>query len=83
MEVSPFNDTKGEALKYIASYYGIPLSSTVAIGDNLNDLSMIQTADIGVAVGNAVQGLKDAADVVTVTNNEGAVAKIIEKYGFI
>ena len=83
VEISPLNDTKGEALKYIAAHFGIPLSSTVAIGDNLNDLSMIQAAEIGVAVGNAVQGLKDAADEVTVTNNEGAVAKIIEKYGFI
>ncbi len=43
---------------------------------------MIKEAGIGVAVGNAVQGLKDAADIVTVSNNDGAVAKIIEKYGF-
>ena len=82
VEVSPLYDTKGEALKFIADYYGIPLSSTVAIGDNLNDLSMIETANVGVAVGNAAQGLKEAADAVTVTNNEGAVARIIEKYGY-
>lgn len=83
VEISPMGDNKGEALKYIANYYGVPMSSTVAIGDNLNDLSMIKAAEIGVAVGNAVQGLKDAANCVTVTNNECAVAKIIEKYGFI
>lgn len=82
VEISPLNDTKGEALKYIAKHYGIPMASTVAVGDNLNDLSMIVAADIGVAVGNAVQGLKDAANYITVTNNEGAVAKIIEKFGF-
>lgn len=83
VEVSPLSDNKGAALKYIADYFNIPLSSTVAIGDNLNDLPMIKEAAVGVAVGNAVEGLKEAADVVTVTNNEGAVAKIIEKYGFI
>lgn len=83
VEVSPLSDNKGVALKYIADYFNIPLSSTVAIGDNLNDLSMVKQAAVGVAVGNAVEGLKEAADVVTVTNNEGAVAKIIAKYGFI
>lgn len=82
VEVSPLNDNKGEALKFIAKHYGVPIESTVAIGDNLNDLPMIKTAGTGVAVGNAVQGLKDAADYVSETNNECAVAKIIEKYGF-
>ncbi|MDE7265810.1 MAG: HAD hydrolase family protein, partial [Clostridia bacterium] len=37
---------------------------------------------VGVAVGNASDGLKAEADFVTVTNNEGAVAKVIEKFGF-
>ena len=82
VEISPLNDNKGEALKYIAEYYGIPMASTVAIGDNLNDLTMIKAANTGVAVGNAVQGLKDAATYVSVSNNECAVAKIIEKFGF-
>ena len=82
VEVSPLGDNKGEALKFIAKHYGVPLSSAVAIGDNLNDLSMIKAAGIGVAVGNAVQGLKDEADYVTVSNNEFAVAKFIEKFGF-
>ena len=83
VEISPICDNKGVALKYIADYYSIPYSSTVAVGDNLNDLSMIKTAGVGVAVGNAVQELKDAADFVSVTNNEGAVAQIIKKFGFI
>ena len=43
---------------------------------------MIKIAGTGVAVGNAVQALKDAADYVSVTNDEGAVAEIIEKFGF-
>lgn len=82
VELSPLGDTKGEALKFIANHYGIPMNSTVAVGDNLNDLSMIIEADTGVAVGNAVQGLKDRADFITVSNNECAVARIIEKFGF-
>ena len=82
VEISPRSDDKGEALKFIANYFGIDISSTVAIGDNLNDLSMIKAAGIGVAVGNATKELKDAADYVSVTNDEGAVAKIIEKFGY-
>lgn len=82
VEASPRCDNKGEALKFIANYFGIDVSSTVAIGDNLNDLSMITAAGVGVAVGNATRALKDAADYVTVTNDGGAVAKVIEKFGF-
>ena len=44
---------------------------------------MREAAGLGVAVGNAVQPLKNAADFVTVTNNEGAVARIIEEFGYI
>lgn len=83
VEVSPKGDNKGAALKYIAGYFGIPLQSCVAVGDNLNDLSMINAAGVGVAVGNADAKLKAAADYVSVTNDEDAVAEIIEKYGFM
>ena len=83
IEVSPLTDNKGEALKYLANRYNIPLDKTVAAGDNLNDLPMIKAAGIGVAVGNAVDGLKAEADFVSVTNNEGAIAQIIEKFGYI
>lgn len=82
VEVSPKGDDKGMALKYIAHYFGIDLLSTVAIGDNLNDLSMIKIASVGVAVGNAVDELKREADFIAVSNNEGAVAEVIEKFGF-
>lgn len=82
VEVSPFSDDKGGALKFLAEHYKIPLGKTVAVGDNLNDLSMIKAAGMGVAVGNAVPELKLAADFVSVSNDEGAVAKIIDKYGF-
>ena len=83
VEISPLGDNKGAALKYIAEHYGVPISETVAVGDNLNDASMVLAAGIGVAVGNAVDALKEAADYVSVSNNEAAVAKIIKKYGFV
>lgn len=82
VEISPKGDDKGVALKFIAEHFGIDLTDTVAVGDNLNDLPMIEAASVGVAVGNAVDELKSKADYVTVSNNDGAVAKIIEKFGF-
>lgn len=83
IEVSPFGETKGEAVKFLAAHYGVPIDKCCAIGDNLNDLSMIEAAGVGVAVGNAVDGLKAAANFVTVTNDEGAVAMVIDKFGYV
>ncbi|MBD5632653.1 MAG: HAD family phosphatase [Clostridia bacterium] len=82
VEISPLSDNKGEALKFLAKHYNVPIEKTVAAGDNLNDLPMVKAAGIGVAVGNATEKLKEAADFVSVTNNQGAVAQIIKKYGF-
>ncbi len=82
VEISPINDNKGEALKYLSQHYGVPIEKTVAVGDNLNDLPMIKCAGIGVAVGNAIQTLKDESNFIAVTNNQGAIAQIIEKFGF-
>lgn len=82
VEISPKEDNKGAALKYLAKHYGIPMEKTVAVGDNLNDLSMIVAAGVGCAVGNAEEELKRAADFVAVSNNDGAVAQIIKKFGF-
>lgn len=82
IEISPLGDNKGEALKFLAGYYNIPIEKTVACGDNLNDLPMIKTAGIGVAVGNATPELKQAAKFISITNNQGALAQIINKFGF-
>ena len=83
IEISPLGDHKGEAVKFLSEYFKVPMSLTLAAGDNLNDLPMIKAAGTGVAVGNAVKELKEAADFVSVTNNEGAIAQIIDKYGFV
>lgn len=72
---------KGGALEYLAEHYGIPLSQAVAIGDNINDLPMIQKAGLGVAVENGEKVLKEAADFVTRTCDEDGVAYVIRKFG--
>ncbi|MDE6356056.1 MAG: Cof-type HAD-IIB family hydrolase [Clostridia bacterium] len=82
IEISPLGDNKGEAVKFLAGHYGIPIEKTIAMGDNLNDLSMIKAAGLGVAVANATDKLKEAADFISISNNDGAAAQIIEKFGF-
>ncbi len=82
VEVSPKGETKGEAVKYLCKRFDIPLEKCVAVGDNLNDVSMIKVAGVGAAVGNADNALKQIADFIAITNNEGAIAQIIDKYGF-
>ncbi|MCM1438940.1 MAG: Cof-type HAD-IIB family hydrolase [Roseburia sp.] len=83
IEISPYGETKGAAVKYLAKRYGVPIEKCCAVGDNLNDLSMIEAAGVGVAVGNAVDGLKNAADFIAPTCDEDAVAAVIEKFGYI
>lgn len=82
VEIAPLGEDKGNALKFLAQYYNVPIEDTVAVGDHLNDLSMIRAAGVGVAVGNATQALKEQADYITVSNNDGAVAKVIKKFGY-
>jgi Cof subfamily protein (haloacid dehalogenase superfamily) len=83
VEVINAKYSKGTAVEFLANYYQAPLEKTVAIGDQLNDLPMIEKAGLGVAVKNADGGLKKRADYIAeYTNEEGAVGKIIEKFGF-
>ncbi len=82
VEVSPINETKGEAVKFLCKHFGVSIKHCIAVGDNLNDLSMIKVAGLGVAVGNADEQLKEQAHLITDTNNDGAIALIIKKYGF-
>jgi Cof subfamily protein (haloacid dehalogenase superfamily) len=71
---------KGDGLKSVCRYYDIDLESTMAIGDNENDLEMIQYSKIGVAMGNAEEYIKQAADYTTLSNIENGVAAAIEKF---
>ncbi len=83
VEITQKKYSKGTAVEFLASRYGIPLEKTIAIGDQRNDIPMIERAGLGVAVANADEGLKARAKVVCErTNEESAVAEIIEKYGF-
>ncbi len=76
-EILPPGSSKGAGLKRLIQMLGINPDKVIAIGDNENDISMIRLAKVGVAVANASDLVKSDADIVTVSNNEGAVARII------
>ena len=58
-------------------YLNIPINKTISVGDYNNDISMFKTAKIGIAVANACPDAKAAADIITVSNDENAIAKVI------
>ena len=76
LEVTKAENSKGAAIRRIANEVGAKL--VVTVGDYENDLSLIEAADIGYAVDNAIDSLKQIATRVTVNCTEGAIAKIIE-----
>ncbi len=68
---------KGLLIPKMAKIYGTTVEKTVAVGDYDNDVGMIRAAGVGVAVANAIPEVKEAADYVTVSNEEHAIAAII------
>lgn len=83
VEVVQSNYSKGTAVEFLAKRYGIPMEKTVAVGDQLNDVSMIVAAGVGIAVQNADEGLKKQANYICeYTNEENAIASVIQKFGF-
>jgi hydroxymethylpyrimidine pyrophosphatase-like HAD family hydrolase len=79
LEVSHRTVHKGLMVERVLERSGIAAAEVVAFGDMPNDIELIRWAGHGVAVGNADQRLKDAADEVTATNDEDGVAIVIER----
>ena len=80
IEINDLNANKGAGLKFIADYLNIPVSATMAFGDGLNDIEMIRTAGIGVAMGNACREIIEVADHVTSDCDHDGVAEGIKTF---
>ena len=72
--------SKGRALEALASYLAVPLAEVMAIGDERNDVSLLATAGLAVAMDNAVAEVKAVADYVTLDVDRGGVAAAIKKF---
>ena len=73
---------KGSAIDALAEYFHIPFSSIMALGDDYNDIPMLQKAGFSVAMENSVPEAKAAAKYITDTNNNDGVAKAIQRFVF-
>lgn len=76
-EILPKGIGKGTGIKNLVRYLNMDIDKTIAIGDYNNDISMFDTAKIGIAVSNACEDALAAADYITVSNEENAVARVI------
>ena len=79
IELNDTHANKGEAIASLAAYLGLPMEATMAIGDGLNDRSMIRMAGVGVAMENAVEDCRRAAKRIAPRNTEDGVAQVIEE----
>lgn len=80
LDINPLNASKGNAAKEIMKLYDINPTNTLALGDQENDLSMLDAVHCFVAMGNATESVKSKAHDVTFTNNNNGVAYCLDKY---
>ena len=79
VELTPPGADKGTAVARLADQLGIASSDVLAFGDNQNDLTLFDWAGRSVAMGNALDMVKDVADEITETNVDCGVALVIEE----
>lgn len=73
IEINGRGTNKGGALTKLSEILGIPLEKTAAFGDDINDLSLLQTAGYGIAMENALEEVKAVAKYITINNNDGGI----------
>ena len=79
-EIANKEATKGNAIKILAEEYGITIDEVMAIGDQNNDIEMVETAGVGVAMGNGTEEIKACANYVTDTVQNNGFVKAIDKF---
>lgn len=80
LELVPKNIDKAASLDSLLTQLNLTSDSLIACGDGFNDLSMIKYAGLGVAMGNAQESVKEAADFIAPTNDEDGIVFVLEKF---
>lgn len=80
LEIVPNSASKTNAIKYLADIRSIATKEIMTIGDNYNDIDMLESAGLGIAMGNAPDAVKVHAAAITASNDNDGVAAAIEKY---
>jgi hypothetical protein len=72
--------SKGKALESLASHLGLPISETMAVGDGTNDISLLSTVGLAIAMDNAPDEVKRVADYITLDVDQNGLAAAIKKF---
>lgn len=80
VEIMAQNTDKATALNRLVSSIGLTRDQLICCGDGYNDLAMMEYAGLGVAMGNAIDEVKERADFVTKSNDEDGIVHVIEKF---
>jgi Cof subfamily protein (haloacid dehalogenase superfamily) len=80
LDVLSADANKSMGLKFLSRHTSVPMSKTLAIGDNWNDVDMLEAAGLGVVMANAVDELKALGFTLTASNDDNGVAKAIHRY---
>jgi HAD superfamily hydrolase (TIGR01484 family) len=80
IELNPLGIHKASGIRQMCEIIGCTMDEVVAMGDSMNDMAMILDAGLGVAMGNAQEVVKQAADIVAPTNEEDGVGFIIRQH---
>ena len=80
IEIMPKNVNKATSLERVLEVIGNKRENAVCCGDGFNDITMIEYAGVGVAMGNAQPAVREAADYVTGTNDEDGLVEVINKF---
>lgn len=78
LEILPLGASKGDGVRRFLDHEGIDPSHVLAFGDGENDIEMLKLVKVGVAMGNAKTIVKNSADLVTLSNNEGGVGHVLD-----
>lgn len=80
LDIAPPRQTKGNAVLWLAKYYGLQREEICVFGDNDNDASMIFEAGLSFAMRNGTEMAKAAADYIAPSNNESGVGRAIRQF---
>lgn len=83
LEIVPRTVNKGKGILDVCRILGLSAEEAVAFGDAENDIPMLKSAGVGVAMGNATASVKAAADRITRSNNEDGIAHMLIEMGIV